>query len=203
LCIAVSSFFGYGLLQWEPAFFIRTYGLTTGAVGTWFAAIYGVGGLVGTFMGGEIAARYAAQDVVRQLKWMALGYSCFAIFSAAIYISPNQYWAFGSLTLATLGGFTVNGPIFAAIQTVVPQEMRATSIALVYLFSNLIGLGLGPLAAGALSDAFRPWAGEDSLRYSLLVLSPGYLWVAWHAWLGAKHLAGSQQRIQTIATTGA
>jgi MFS family permease len=201
LCIAISSFFGYGLLQWEPAFFIRSYGVGTGEVGTWFALIYGVGGLVGTYLGGELASRYAAHNVVRQLKWMALGYSSFGIFSAAIYLSPNRYWALAFLSLATLGGFTVNGPVFAAIQTLVPERMRATSIALVYLFSNLIGLGLGPLAAGVLSDAFRPWAGEDSLRYALLLLSPGYVWVGWHAWLGARHLAGEQKCAPTIVTS--
>jgi len=52
--------------------------------------------------------------------------------------------------------------VFATIQTLVPERMRAMSIALIYLFANLIGMGC-PLAAGALSDAFRPWAGENSL----------------------------------------
>lgn len=195
LCIAISSFFGYGLLQWEPAFFIRTYGLGTGEVGTWFALIYGVGGLVGTYLGGELASRYAGRNESRQLKAMAFAYSSFGIFSAGIYLAPNQHWAFLCLALATLGGFTVNGPVFAAIQTLVPERMRATAIALVYLFSNLIGLGLGPLAAGALSDMFRPSAGEDSLRYALLILSPGYVWVGWHAWLGAKHVTRDQNRL--------
>jgi MFS family permease len=58
--------------------------------------------------------------------------------------------------------------------------------ALVYLFANLIGMGLGPLAAGILSDAFSGWAGQDSLRYALLLLSPGYFLVAWHAWRASK-----------------
>ena len=58
--------------------------------------------------------------------------------------------------------------------------MRAISIAVIYLFANLIGLGLGPLVAGAVSDALRPYLGEESLRYALLTLCPGYAWVAWH-----------------------
>ena len=56
------------------------------------------------------------------------------------------------------------------------------SIALIYLFANLIGLGLGPLTAGALSDALRPIFGEESLRYALLALCPGYLWAGWYLW---------------------
>jgi hypothetical protein len=50
------------------------------------------------------------------------------------------------------------------------------------LFANLIGMGLGPLATGALSDVFRGWAADESLRYALLTMSPGYLLVAWFAW---------------------
>ena len=40
LSFAVSSFFSHGIVQWKPAFFIRSYGLETGELGTWFAVIY-------------------------------------------------------------------------------------------------------------------------------------------------------------------
>ena len=39
LGFSVPSFFGYGIGQWQPAFFIRSYGLQTGELGTWFAVI--------------------------------------------------------------------------------------------------------------------------------------------------------------------
>jgi len=52
----------------------------------------------------------------------------------------------------------INGPLFAIVQTLMPQRLRAVSISLIYLFGNLVGMGLGPLAIGALSDRFRPWA---------------------------------------------
>ena len=47
--------------------------------------------------------------------------------------------------------------MFALIQSLVPERMRAMSIALLFLCANLIGIGLGPLAVGALSDALRYW----------------------------------------------
>jgi MFS transporter, Spinster family, sphingosine-1-phosphate transporter len=59
------------------------------------------------------------------------------------------------------------------------------SIAVFYLFANLIGMGLGPWAAGALSDALAGSFGHESLRYALLAVCPGYLWVAWHFWLAS------------------
>lgn len=182
LCFSVVYFFGYGIFQWQPAFFVRTYGLETGTLGTWFAGILGLGGILGTYWGGELAARRAANNECLQLRAMAVAYAAFGVLSIFIYFSPNQYCAFAFLALATIGGATANGPLFATIQSLVPQHMRATSIALIYLFANLIGMGLGPLAAGALSDALRPYFGEQSLRYSLLILTPGYGWAAWHLW---------------------
>jgi MFS transporter, Spinster family, sphingosine-1-phosphate transporter len=81
--------------------------------------------------------------------------------------------------------------------------MRAMSIAIVLFFSNLIGLGLGPLAAGVLSDALHPLLGQESLRYALLALCPGYLWCAWHLWRASRTITASvaRQRAEQEAET--
>jgi MFS family permease len=183
---SVASFFANGITNWQPAFFFRTYGLNTGELGTWFALIYGVGGMAGIYLGGEWASRRAAHNEPLQLRVMALMYCVFAMVSAMIYLSPSAYLAFGLMGLGFVGGATIAAPLFATIQTLVPERARATAIAIVFLFANLIGMGLGPLVSGALSDALRPWLGDESLRYALLLLSPGYLWSGWHLWLGSR-----------------
>jgi predicted MFS family arabinose efflux permease len=160
---SVISFFGYGIMQWQPAFFIRSYGLPTGELGTWFAVIWGVGGLLGTYWGGEFAFRRAAHNERLQLKAIAVAYVGFGALSACMYLSSNHYLAFGLMGLAAVGVCTVAGPLFAATQTLVPERMRAMSIAVFYLFANLVGLGLGPLAVGALSDVLQPRLGVASM----------------------------------------
>lgn len=185
-CFAVLHFFGSGIGQWQPTFFIRSYGLSTGTLGTLFALTFGLAGLVGTYVGGELASRFAANNERVQLRSIAIACAAFSLFSALIYLSPAYPKAFGFLAIAAFGGAAINGPMFATIQNVVPAPMRAVSIAIIYLFANLIGMGLGPLAAGALSDLFRPAVGEESLRYALLCLCPGYLWAGWHCWQAAR-----------------
>jgi MFS family permease len=145
------------------------------------------------FVGGEWASRRAANNERLQLKVTAIAYSGFGAVSAATYLASNQYVAFGLLALGIVGLSTVAGPMYATLQTLVPSRMRAISIALVFLCANLIGSGLGPLAAGVLSDALRPWFGEESLRYALLALSPGYLWTGWHLWQASKTVARDVQ----------
>jgi MFS family permease len=198
-CFSAVSFFSYGIVKWQPAFFIRSHGLQTGELGTWLAVIYGLGGIVGMYCGGEWASRRAAQDERLQLRALSVAYVIFGFVSVLAYLAPNRYLAFAWMTVAAIGGATTSGPLFATIQALVPQRMRATSIAILYLFANLIGMGLGPLAVGFLSDVLQPRFGAESLRYALLMFCPGYLWGAFHAWRGSQTVTADLQGAGELA----
>src|SRR5579871_207861 len=198
---AVVYFFGNGIAQWQPAFFIRSFGLTTGRLGNWFALIYGVGGLVGTYWGGVLASRFAASNERRQLLWMAIAYVIYGVSAALVYVMPTLTAAFSCMACAAVVGSMTTGPLFSTLQSLIPERMRAISIAIVYFFANLIGLGLGPWVTGILSDHLHAWAGEESLRYALLSLSPGFLWVAWHLWRASRSVMGDLP-VQAGRTTG-
>lgn len=189
LFYSVSSFFVYGLSNWTPAFFIRSFGLSTRELGIWFAVIFSSGGVIGTWWGGHWASRRAPNDEAWQLKVMAIACIVAGVIWGCLFLSANRYMAFGLFWVGSVAGALINAPLFATIQTLVPEQMRAVSIAILFLFANLIGMGLGPLAAGVLSDTFRPWAAGDSLRYALLALCPGYLWGGWHVWRASKTVA--------------
>jgi MFS transporter, Spinster family, sphingosine-1-phosphate transporter len=186
VCFSLVSFFSYGITLWLPGFFVRSHGFSTGELGTWLAVAYGVGGGLGTVLGGLLATRYAANNEGLQLKYIAVLYAVLAVLKACVYIAPDRYSAFAIFTMTVIGGAMGNGPIYAATQTLVPAQMRAMSIAVVLFFSNLLGAGFGPLTVGLLSDVLRPMVGEESLRYGLLVLCPGYFWAARHAWMAGR-----------------
>jgi MFS family permease len=199
LSFAVMTFCGNGTTQWLSTFLIREYGLRTGELGTWFAVIYGTGGAVGTFLGGELAFRFAANNERLQLKAMAWVYVASGMAATFVYISPTQYLSFVLIWMNSVTAAMSMGPLFAVIQALVPEGVRAQAIALLFLFSNLIGMGLGPLAVGALSDAFHPWVGEQSLRYALLTLCPTYLWIAWHLRRAHQTVARDIEAVQANA----
>ncbi len=188
---SVLWFISYGTQQWTPVFFVRSFALRTGELGTWLAVLYGLGGFLGTYLGGEWASRTSMRDERKQLRGMAGLIAVSAVFIAFTYIhvlAPNALLAFVWLGLGNLVAVMTNGPLFAVIQTLVPPRLRAVSVALIFLCGNLVGLGLGPWAAGALSDALRPLAGAHSLRYAMLILCPGFLWGAWHLWAAGDHI---------------
>lgn len=186
---SILYFFNYGIMKWQPTFFIRSFGLKTGDLGVWLTAIYGIGGSLGAYFGGELAARLAKGNESLQLKAAASVYWSFAPISMIIYLSSSVPFAFSLLGATFTCSAAVIGPLFSIIQSAVPDRMRATAISILYLFANLIGMGLGPLAAGVLSDTLSPWVGAESLRYSLLVLSPGYAWVGLHLWKAARTIS--------------
>jgi MFS family permease len=186
LFFSLQSFFAYGILTWLPAFFARSFGMATGAIGASLALTLGLGGLLGSYLGGEFASRYAAHHERLQLKGMAISIAGSGLLSTGAYLSHHAYLCFGLIGLSAMGLGMGNGPLFATIQGLIPQHMRAVSVAILYLCANLIGMGLGPLAAGALSDALRSYAGEESLRYALLLLGAGYFWCGWHGWQASR-----------------
>jgi hypothetical protein len=53
--------------------------------------------------------------------------------------------------------------------------MRATGVAWKMLMVNLVGLGLGPQALGALSSFLAPSAGDASLRLAMLWATPVFV----------------------------
>lgn len=194
LCFALAMFFNYAIVQWQSVFFMRTFGLESGTLGTWFAAIYAVCGVSGAYLGGWWASRRAAMDEARQLRLVSLSYFGFGLCAALTWLSPSEYWAFcGIGAMAVVGGLST-GPLFATIQALAPENMRATATAVIFLFVNLIGLGLGPLATGVVSDLLRAQYANDSLRYALLLWSPGFGWSAWHAWR-ASVAVGQESRL--------
>jgi hypothetical protein len=47
-----------------------------------------------------------------------------------------------------------------------------------------------------LSDALHPLLGEESLRYALLALCPGYAWAGWHLWRASKTVTRDLARVE-------
>jgi MFS family permease len=79
------------------------------------------------------------------------------------------------------------GPSFAVSQTLATLRSRAAATSLLLLVQTLVGLGLGPMLAGYLSDVISHHIGsEESLRYALCAVGLINLWAALHYFLGSR-----------------
>jgi MFS family permease len=109
-------------------------------------------------------------------------------------LAPPSHWSLLiflvpiALTLAWLG------PTLCAIQHLVPPDMRALASSMFLFINNLIGLGLGTLLIGRLSDHFTAHYGAESLRYAILTGTGFYLISAILFALAAGRLTQEWQR---------
>jgi hypothetical protein len=61
------------------------------------------------------------------------------------------------------------GGMWATLQSVAKIRMRALASALFLALANFVGLGIGPLVTGMVSDHLTPMMGGEAIRYSLIV----------------------------------
>ena len=92
------------------------------------------------------------------------------------------------MTVPTALGLAWLGPVISAVQHLVPPNMRATASAIFLFVNNLIGIGIGTLAIGAISDGLQDRFGDESLRYAILAGTTFYLLAAAIFLLAARRL---------------
>jgi predicted MFS family arabinose efflux permease len=168
LAAASSSITGYGLFFWLPSFFMRSYGLTLIDVSLYYGGITLIGGIAGVWLGGWLADRYgtARKSAYAYLPAAALAL-CIPFYFVGV-LSNMMVWSLLLFIVPTALALVWPAPTITAIQHLVRAEMRAVASAIFLFVNNLIGLGLGTLLIGALSDGLASRFGSESLRYAIL-----------------------------------
>jgi MFS family permease len=186
-----SSLCGYGLALWTPSVLIRSFGLDLLSTANFFASLVFIGGCSGVLAGGWLADRLGAADRGWYAKLPAIAWLITAPMFVAGLFAPSLWIAWPLLLIPNALNILWLGPVTTAVQHLVPQPMRATASASFLLINNLIGLGIGPLLMGRLSDLFKSTYGVDSLRYAVIACTGFYLVAALLALLAVKSLRRS------------
>jgi predicted MFS family arabinose efflux permease len=185
---SAAAFLSYGKTTWTTIFFQRTHGLTPGQVGLWFGLLGGAGGILGTWLGGYLADRFGAKSRRHVLSAPAIGMAVAVPLAIAAYHAPSWQLGLALLLLPTVFNSLYYGPTYSAAQGLVPLRARAIAAAALLFVQNLIGLGLGPLFFGMLSDWLQPAYGADSVRYVLYGAAVLGLVPAFFFWRCSLHL---------------
>lgn len=199
---ALHSVVVYTGSTFNAAFLIRSHDWGTAEAGALLAVVGGCG-VAGTFLGGLLADRLSTlRGDDRWYLWIP-GIATLLLVPIQLlgYLSPQT----ATITAAfAVGGFlsaVFFGPSFATTQALAAPHMRAVAASIVICVKTVVGLGLGPLLIGQLSDLLSPVAGEDSLRYALLSLGVFGVWSAVHFLLGARRLRADLAMTARVAAT--
>ena len=189
LAASFSSLCGYGLAFWVPSVLIRSFGLTLLQASQFMGSLLLVGGVAGVLAGGWLADRLGKTNR-RAFALLPMGAWLITVPLFALgLMSPSATFTWFLLLIPNGLNILWLGPISTAIQHLVPPAMRATASASFLFINNLIGLGLGTLVMGAMSDAMKLRFGEEALRYSTVLCLGFYLVAALFAWAASRHIA--------------
>lgn len=175
----LAAFNGYAVISFFPSFMARSHGMSIAEIGVWLGLIIGIAGGLG-FAGGGYVADKASRWGVKYSLWVVCAATMFAwLFLFPVYMLDSPYSVLVFFIVPTIFSNFYLATTFAQIQAMVGLRMRAVASAILLFLLNIIGLGLGPQVTGILSDILREFAGNDSLRYSLMIV--GLVTAPWSA----------------------
>lgn len=179
---ALHAFVAYGVAGFYSAFLIRSHDMGLAQAGRWLAFATIIGGLTGTFLGGKLADILTNRtgDARWQLRLPAITLLLNLPVGVMLYLSSDVRLVIVLLTLNIALGSVYLAPTVATTQRLVGLRERALAASILFFVLNLIGLGLGPIATGHVSDTLREYfldrgfdnaaATGDGLRFAMLVM---------------------------------
>jgi MFS family permease len=201
LASGLHALVAYGLNSYYSAFLMRSHGMSLKETSTALAIITLTGGLAGTYLGGKLSDLFAQRHGgdPRYQMWVP-AWSLLLNIPAWLLalLLPSQYASMALMIPAIALGATYLGPSISATHQLVGVRERAVSGALLLFVLNLIGIGMGPMLTGVISDALRDsmvatgmeleLARADGLKYALCIMSMANIWSAYHYFRAAKTL---------------
>ncbi|MEG0939527.1 MAG: MFS transporter [Comamonas sp.] len=162
---------GLSIGSWNVALLARRFDLSLKQAGG-ISAVAALLSVAGSLFSGWLTDRLARSDVRWQIRIPVIGVGLAALFGLAYLLVSDELFALSLACMLIYSFFTAwwAPATYAALSLVVPVQRRATASAMVLMAGALLGNGVGPIAAGWLSDVLNTvWQGQG-LRYALVVM---------------------------------
>lgn len=186
-------FASIGSTTWYPTYLHRVHGLDLKPLGLSYALAGPLASVLGALFAGRLVDRLSRRDL-RFAMWIPAAGSILALpFTLGFILWPaGQSFEIAGTVLPQAMLFMVpgsflmgfwSGPSLAMVMSIARPQMRALASAITTGSYNLVGMGLGPLLVGYLSDRLAPTYGSDSIRYALLAVCLAHVIAMLHNFL--------------------
>ncbi|MCL1037921.1 MFS transporter [Shewanella submarina] len=177
LAAALGTLGSNAYAMWNASFLVRSHSMSLQNAGLLAGTIAGGASAVGMLLSGYLADKQHGQKSPLDL---AIKGHLLGLLALLIYLLfPSEYYLqlgdvrlpLAMLPCALAGFFSVFwvGPSMAVLTEWVAPSIRGIAVSLQTLLVTLLGFGVGPVVAGAISDILTPWFGSDSLRIAILI----------------------------------
>jgi predicted MFS family arabinose efflux permease len=181
LASGLTTLTSYAVGMWNTSFLVRSHGLSLQHAGLLAGVICGTAAGFGGLFSGWLSDHLTQRNRHWQIGIPVLGHLA-AISALTTYLLwPSDLLVrigdvpvpTAMLWCALYSFFAVwwVAPSYNLVTQLVPPDRRGTAIALQTIITTLLGVGIGPLLTGLLSDALHFTFGIESLRYALLLIS--------------------------------
>lgn len=185
---AIAFMFTSGALQaFTPAYIMRTWGYSSDWTGLTYGLAAGGAGIIGSILGGAMGDRLA-RNRARGLAFVGVAFVISTpVMFLAFWVQSYPLFLF-LFFLSQAADTTYSGPSFATLQSLTHPRMHAVASA-IYLFAlSGIGVSLGPMVAGMISDHLTSIGVAELLRWALMLVVIPKALAAVHYFLAARRM---------------
>ena len=165
---ALSAVASSGINSWIAIYLVRTFGVSLSQVGMALGPAVAVASCFGAIAGGYGSDLISKGDDRRRTWILALASLAAVPFFVGVLLAPTFLGSVACAAVYMVTTFIMYAPMYALIQNLCRPEMRATTVAMVFLILNLVGYGIGSQIVGVISDWIPGEANAASLRVGLL-----------------------------------
>ena len=170
ICFAVAfgALVNYGSNAWIPTFIARTYGWEVPKAGAFYGLILVTSSIAGVLFGGWFADYMVKKGITDGRLRVGLLGSILCLCSCWIPLLPKAEWTLLATFIPCFALSAPFGAATAAIQEIMPNQVRALASSIFLFILNLIGIGLGPTSVALFTDYI--FKDENMIRYSMVLL---------------------------------
>lgn len=176
---AIATLSGNAFGMWNATFLVRSHDLTLTQAGMMAGFFGGGAAAIGILLSGYLADKVAKR---KGILWLPLTGHLLGLVTIVVYLlwpkGLGDAYSFSGIpfamlfcTLASFFSVWWVSPCLTLLTEIVPSKQRALAISMQTVLITFLGIGIGPMLVGVLSELFNAVAGVESLRYALIVSS--------------------------------
>ncbi len=153
--------------SWAVAMFERIFDISNQSAGARYGGAALIAGMIGVLLMGYLCDRYSPNDSRAPYKLSAFGLLGFTIIGIVMCFVKDVGIATLLVYPASILGAGWVVAVQAALQDLLPAELRATATSIWAFALTFAGLVLGVLVVGGINDFLNAKYGADAIRYSM------------------------------------
>ncbi|MFT5038273.1 MAG: MFS family permease [Flavobacteriaceae bacterium] len=158
-----------GAGQFAIVWLERERGFGIGEISATYGLIYIIFGTAGTFLGGILSDWYQARYKGGRVRFLAYLMLCITpLLISFRFVSPSSSLFYIGMAAGMFSVSSFYGPAFSTVQDLTPARLRGVMTGLLLVACNLLGLGIGAMMTGVLSDVFSANSVFEPLTKALL-----------------------------------